>query len=64
MSNEEFKNHLEDAFWAGYNARQKQLDISIQNTFNAISTHYQRARISEQEVLEKVIQEKVNGLSN
>jgi hypothetical protein len=55
INKKEYLAALEDAFWAGYNARQKQLDISINNSLNV---GYQRAQISEREILEKVLEDK------
>lgn len=59
MTSKEYLNAIEDAFWAGYNARQKQLDISMDNVLNV---GYQRQQISERDILAKVLEEKKNDV--
>lgn len=58
LNKTEYLAALEDAFWAGYNARQKELDIVIQNTFNASADGYMRAQINARDVLSKVLEDK------
>lgn len=54
LNKADYLSALEDAFWAGYNARQKQLDIVLGNTFGDVQG-YQRAQISAQDILDKVL---------